>query len=186
MNNYCVYEHIFPNGKRYVGLSNNCNKRWKNGEGYISNKEMYKAICKYGWNNIEHKIIADNLSRQEAQQLEKEMIANRNSTVNGFNKSKGGESGKTFYSSHVMYILNRAKHYNLFKEWCDMYLGYADNEDTCSLINYFDLIIKKDKRVSECVNDEYMQFAYYLCMMRDAIIGIDISDPNYRLGAFIR
>ena len=54
-----VYIHIFPNGKRYVGLTmRDVNKRWgKNGTAYKRQKVVYNAILKY-WkviNYIYHK-----------------------------------------------------------------------------------------------------------------------------------
>ena len=79
MKNYCVYVHIFPNGKKYYGISKNTDKRWKNGKGYKGKPEMYKDILKYGWNNIEHIILKENLNFYEAQKIENELIY-KNST----------------------------------------------------------------------------------------------------------
>lgn len=53
-NSYCVYCHTFPNGKRYVGISSDCEKRWRNGKGYETQPKMNRAIQKYGWENIKH------------------------------------------------------------------------------------------------------------------------------------
>ena len=37
---FCVYEHVFPNGKRYIGItSKKPEARWENGSGY--SKELY-------------------------------------------------------------------------------------------------------------------------------------------------
>lgn len=88
--------HVSPNGKRYIGIT--CRKpkyRWNNGNGYIGNKHFYNAILKYGWDNIEHIIVEDGLSKDEACKLEKELIKRYNTTSNdkGYNNSTGGESG---------------------------------------------------------------------------------------------
>lgn len=95
--NYKLYVHIAPNGKRYYGLTKQKNptKRWRSGHGYIKNKHFYRAIKKYGWNNIEHIVTHDNLTEHEAKLLEQYMIqwydtANRK---NGYNISLGGEGG---------------------------------------------------------------------------------------------
>ena len=65
-NNYCVYMHTNKiNGKRYVGQT--CKKpeyRWVNGKGYKGSPHFFSAIQKYGWNNFEHQIIAEKLSKK--------------------------------------------------------------------------------------------------------------------------
>ena len=74
-NNYCVYVHIVPNGKRYYGMTKDIKRRWKNdGYDYRNNIDFYEAIQLYGWDNIEHLIIADNLTKEEAELLEEELI----------------------------------------------------------------------------------------------------------------
>lgn len=68
-NNYTVYVHITPNNKRYVGItSTKVEKRWVNGNGYKSQKYFYRAIEKYGWDNIQHEIITENLSEHMAKE----------------------------------------------------------------------------------------------------------------------
>ena len=93
MNNFCVYVHTFPNNKRYVGIT--CQKpqyRWgKNGK-YEHNIYMTNAIKKYGWGNIEHKILYENLTKEEAEQKEIELIKQykSNTRENGYNIENGG------------------------------------------------------------------------------------------------
>lgn len=69
-----VYMLIFPNGKVYIGKATNPKKRWKNGKGYIDNKEMYEDIVKYGWESIEKKILYSELPIDEAKIKENETI----------------------------------------------------------------------------------------------------------------
>jgi hypothetical protein len=46
---YTLYEHIFPDGKRYIGITCQAiNARWKNGHGYETQSKVYEAIQKYG------------------------------------------------------------------------------------------------------------------------------------------
>ena len=68
--------HIFPNNKKYIGITNqNVKDRWRsNGQGYEKQKAIWNAIQKYGWENIEHKILYQKLSKQEAEEKEQELI----------------------------------------------------------------------------------------------------------------
>lgn len=74
-NNYSIYVHIFPNDKRYYGISLSPEARWgKNGIGYQNQPKMWEAIQEYGWENIKHEIIMQNLTRQSALMIEEALI----------------------------------------------------------------------------------------------------------------
>lgn len=93
--NYKVYMHICPNGKKYIGITKQLpEKRWLNGKGYKSNKYFYRTIQKYNWKNIEHKILYTNLSKEEAEQKEIELIAyyKSNQQEYGYNIENGGHT----------------------------------------------------------------------------------------------
>lgn len=95
MNNYTVYIHIFPNKKVYIGITTqNPKRRWNNGKGYRNNEYMTNAIIKYGWNNIKHVILFDNLTKEQAEQKEIELIAQYKSNIKryGYNILKGGNA----------------------------------------------------------------------------------------------
>lgn len=79
---FCVYEFTFPNGKKYYGTTVNTAIRWKNGEGY-NTQEVGKAIKEFGWENIEKKIIAENLTKQNASLIERSLIKGTNSDIPG-------------------------------------------------------------------------------------------------------
>ena len=98
--NYCVYLHTvnktvsgYNYKKYYVGITNNIKKRWAyNGANY-KGQIFYRAIEKYGWDNIKHTILYDNLTKEEALQKEKEMIIKYHSKLGdrGYNVTDGGE-----------------------------------------------------------------------------------------------
>lgn len=98
---WCVYVHIFPNGKKYFGItSKSPKKRWQNGSGYKKEGNtsiIYNAILKFGWDNIKHIILYDGLSKEEACILEKKLIAENKINVRrygnryGYNMTDGGE-----------------------------------------------------------------------------------------------
>lgn len=97
---YTLYEHIFPNGKRYIGVtSQNIKARWKNGFGYETQSKMMCAIQEFGWDNIEHIILQENLTKEEAHRLERKRIIEFNSIENGYNTLVGGinTSGEKLY-----------------------------------------------------------------------------------------
>ena len=95
---YKVYVHITPNGKRYFGITRTrLSARWQNGKGYKCNPYFNRAILKYGWENIEHKVLFENLTKEEAEQKEKELIAEYKTTNSkfGYNIDNGGNSRGT-------------------------------------------------------------------------------------------
>ncbi len=94
MEDFCVYRHIFPNQKNYIGISSNVFDRWgKFGEGY-SGQPVYAAIKKYGWKNIKHEILAYGLTEEEAKEYEQYYIEKYNSLIdlNGYNCTLGGDN----------------------------------------------------------------------------------------------
>lgn len=99
---YTVYKHTNKlNGKIYIGQT--CQKtriRWGYGGGYRKNLHFYAAIKKYGWNNFEHEVIQSGLSKQEADFLEIELIAEYKTTDSrfGYNIAIGGASGARYHT----------------------------------------------------------------------------------------
>ena len=92
--NYKVYEHITPSGKRYIGITKQTpEKRWQKGYGYIDSPYFSKAISKYGWDGIQHNIIASGLSADQAAQMEIELIKKHksNNRKYGYNIADGGQ-----------------------------------------------------------------------------------------------
>ena len=107
---YSVYKHTFPNGKVYIGITSQKPKyRWNNGKGYTTkNKEgkfvqrrIANAIQKYGWNNVKHKILFEDLTKDKAEQKEIELIQEYHSDniKFGYNIAKGGSC--SFFSKEM-------------------------------------------------------------------------------------
>lgn len=96
MENYCVYKHVSPSGKVYIGITKQTpNGRWKNGFGYESSPHFWNAIQKYGWINFEHIILAKGLAKEKACEEEQRLIAEFEATNRefGYNQKLGGELG---------------------------------------------------------------------------------------------
>lgn len=128
MEECAVYMHIFPNGKRYIGITTQSpERRWREGEGYRG-QAVYKAIKKYGWENIEHKVLRRGLTKEEAEQAEMELIKfyKANCHENGYNVESGGNAqGKTSEETRRKQSEVKkgkkagAKHWNYGKHWSE-------------------------------------------------------------------
>lgn len=96
---YTVYKHTnLHNGKVYIGITGQKPyRRWDNGRGYIGNKYFYRAIQKYGWSNFSHEILHRGLTLQEANIIEKSLIAEYDSAnpQRGYNIELGGNGAGT-------------------------------------------------------------------------------------------
>lgn len=97
---YVVYIHINKtNMKVYVGQT--CQlpqRRWRNGKSYLSNQNTHfaNAIRKYGFENFEHIILEEGLTKNQADFYEAMYIKEYNSTnrFKGYNQTSGGANGK--------------------------------------------------------------------------------------------
>ena len=94
---FTIYIHINKiNGCVYVGQTcQNPLFRWqKNGAGYKTCPRFWKAIQDFGWDNFEHKILYTDLSAQEANRIEIQLIKRYHATDRkyGYNINPGGSS----------------------------------------------------------------------------------------------
>ena len=159
---YCVYKHTSPSNKVYIGITYNPKRRWYDGNGYLHKRKdgkynqplFARAILKYGWENFTHEILTDNLSKEQACELEKKYIKEYDSTNSqkGYNISFGGDvlmygkthseetkrlirkngiKGKDYYRSINQYDLNG----NFIKTWNNSAEIYdSEFKPYCSLI----------------------------------------------------
>ncbi len=106
-NTWCVYIHTSPSGKAYIGItSQKPERRWRDGTGYLMKDKngayhqpaIAHAILKYGWENFQHTIFDTNLSKNQAEKMEKMLIAfwKTNHPCYGYNIQSGGLLGSTF------------------------------------------------------------------------------------------
>ena len=91
---WCVYMHTSPSGKRYIGITskNPPELRWENGYGYRKHDRFWNAIELYKWKNFKHEILYDNLTMDEANKKEVELISlyKSNQREFGYNIEPGG------------------------------------------------------------------------------------------------
>lgn len=94
--NYYVYKHTNRlNGKIYIGITRqNPERRWQKGYGY-KGTYFWNAVCKYGWDTFNHEILFSGLSKENACEIEKRLIAiyHSNQREFGYNICEGGQTG---------------------------------------------------------------------------------------------
>lgn len=90
---YSLYKLTFPNGKLYIGITSNFNRRMSQHKHDATKKDLklYRAINKYGWNNIKKEVVIFGLTRFEAMDMEKLLIAEQDLVRAGYNTTPGGE-----------------------------------------------------------------------------------------------
>ena len=171
---YCVYEHVFPNGKRYIGITSDIENRWRSGEGYKQQKKIYNAIKKYGWSNIEHNVILGDLTIEQAQGLEIYLIKTLGTIKNGYNVSIGGENISTSYlDSDILAFIRAAKRlrfkvcpirftdgdFSLY-ELCEM---DEDDPEVCEMWNkWSEAVKKKHGKCSATNEDDVIDFWWHM------------------------
>lgn len=144
---YIVYLHTFPNNKVYVGITcQSVNKRWRNGKGYKNvQHKIVNAINKYGWDNVKHEILFTNLTKEEAEQKEIELIRKYNSTNSnyGYNIENGGNCCGTHSEETLkkMSLSNKGR----FANEKNPFYGKKHSEKTRKLLSD----IKKGTKISE-------------------------------------
>ena len=139
---WCVYIHRNKiNNKAYIGItSQDPEERWgKSGCGYQEKQPVfYAAIKKYGWDNFEHIIFADDLNKFEAINMEIKLIAlfktnckRYKNPEHGYNMTDGGEGnlGLTHSEETKQIISEKAKVRCAIPENCSMY-GKTHSEES--------------------------------------------------------
>ena len=120
-NNYSVYQHVTPDGMYYFGQTQNVEKRWsKNGAGY-KKTSLQPYIEKYGWDNIQHIVLFENQTKENALWIENFLIETARedgvcinqrrsgniSKEEGYNKNQS----KQYYETNKEQVLEQKKQY---------------------------------------------------------------------------
>lgn len=135
---YCVYKHVTPSGKIYIGVTcKNPNRRWNRGKGYILNQHFYRAIQKYGWDNITHEIVAEGLNKEQASQKERELISlyNANDRRYGYNHTSGGYDGYELNDKQIEALRERTQKQFLDKTFKLKFDELMSNPERCKRVS---------------------------------------------------
>lgn len=92
-NNYCVYVHTCPDGV-YYGVTCNVKNRWSSSR-YRNGTPFKDAITKFGWKNITHDVLFENLTRDEALKIEDELICKARENGVCLNANRSGHYQQT-------------------------------------------------------------------------------------------
>ena len=106
MKKYWVYIHTTPDGMVYVGFSGakHTSDRWKPTAYKQTSLQPY--IEKWGWENIKHEVVKDNLSKEDVFKIEDELIKfykERGVCINIYNSGGfqcDGKNDKQYYKKH--------------------------------------------------------------------------------------
>lgn len=140
---YCVYILTSPEEKLYIGYCRGKPiKRWQNGKGYRKNKALSAAIRDFGWENFQKEIYREELSIDEAKELERILILTYESwkPENGFNRVRPKEHEDLMHYSVYqlifpdegkMYIGSTGEPFEV--RWANGY-GYRDNPELYAAI----------------------------------------------------
>jgi len=110
---YTVYCHVFPNGKRYVGITKcSTSKRFGlHGGRYKTCPLVARAIEKYGWAKVTHEVLDVAECKDEAENKERYYIALFNTTDPrfGYNVLPGGDVSNNAATPEMRYKLGNGQ-----------------------------------------------------------------------------
>lgn len=92
--NYSVYDHITPDGMHYYGTTNNIKRRWGYNGIYYKGTTIQPYIEKYGWENIQHIVLFENIPKEDALSIEDSLIVSGWEKGNCINQRRSGYVSK--------------------------------------------------------------------------------------------
>ena len=112
MNNYIVYMHTTPDGLVYIGITRQTppERRWgRGGCKYKNNPRFWSAIQKYGWDQVEHDILFENISADSAKAKERSLISlyDAMNPKRGYNHTSGGDVNTQMFSESIIQSLRQ-------------------------------------------------------------------------------
>ncbi len=120
-----IYLFTFPNGKHYVGRTNDYEQRMTTHKYKACKKvrhEFYWAINKHGWDNIERKIIDTVQILEEAIAREYECIVKYDSIRKGYNMTENTKVGGNNWIGR-----EDSEEFHMFKEYMKIKNGGKNN-----------------------------------------------------------
>lgn len=120
-NNHLVYQHVTPDGMYYFGQTNNIKRRWSRNGAEYKRTALQPYIEKFGWDNIQHIVLFENQTRENALWIEDFLITTAREDGVCINKHRSGlvskEEGydknqsKQYYETNKGQVQERHKQY---------------------------------------------------------------------------
>ena len=126
-NNYSVYQHITPDGMYYFGATQNVERRWSNNGAGYKRTALQTNIEKYGWDNIQHIVLLENQSKENALWIENFLIETAREDGVCINKNRSGNISKEDGYSQEYYKQNKDKIRERQQDYDKQY--YEQNKD---------------------------------------------------------
>ncbi len=90
-NMWMIYKFTSPSGRSYIGQTNNFNRRKRQHQLTTGSRAFHNAIKKYGFETFQLEILAENLTSDEANELEVKYIMEYDTLApSGYNLTTGG------------------------------------------------------------------------------------------------
>ena len=115
-NNYSVYQHVTPDGMYYFGQSQNVERRWSRNGAEYKRTALQPYIEKFGWENIQHIVLFENQTRENALWIEDFLIETAQEDGVCINKNRSGFVSKEEGYSQEYYEQNKDKKQQYYEE----------------------------------------------------------------------
>ena len=94
----------------YYGVTcQKAERRWRGNGRYYKTTSLQPYIEKYGWENIQHKVLFENISKEDALSIEDSLILSGREKGNCINKIRSGNVSKDDRYRQQCYQQNREK-----------------------------------------------------------------------------
>ena len=120
-NNYSVYQHVTPDSMYYFGQTQNVERRWSNNGAEYKRTALQPYIEKFGWDNIQHIVLFENQTRENALFIENFLIETAQEDGVCINKQRSGliskgegyqkNQSKQYYEQNKQQILDKKQQY---------------------------------------------------------------------------
>ena len=115
-NNYSVYQHVTPDNMHYFGQTNNIKCRWSNNGAGYKGTSLYPYIEQYGWDNIQHIVLYENLPYDDALKIEDSLIISGWEKGNCINQQRSGLISKEEGYKKQYYEENKDKKQQYYEQ----------------------------------------------------------------------